>query len=81
METTIKVKVAGWVMNQIFDNSQVINVKYYEIIGGLTDEEDYHREKVYLYSALIRHPEETDAKQLFNQEVKRFENLNKQKKP
>lgn len=70
MTTTIHKKVKGSVMEQIFDKAETLSVRYYNTSD--VEDKDYDATKEYNFEIVIRHPEETDAKKLFNSAIKKF---------
>lgn len=70
METRITKKVNAALMEKIFDKSELLNIRYYNAVG--ISENDYQQDQSYNFEINIRHPEGTDAKKLFAEEVKKF---------
>jgi len=71
-------KVKGSTMDEIFENSSMLSVRWYEIIG-YDDKKDWNPKTSYKFRIIVRHPEESDAKTLFNEEIERVETLCKTK--
>lgn len=65
METYIKKKLEGRVMEALFNDSSIVNIKYFRALN-LDDESQYDRNKKYFYEIKIRHPEDSDPKILLN---------------
>lgn len=70
MTTTINQKVKGSVMEQIFDKAEKFSVRYFDAKN--VSEKDYNPEQEYEYEIVIRHPEGTSAKRLFNSAIKLY---------
>jgi len=71
MESTIIRKVKGSDMEYIFDNmSGFVNIKYYK--RHTPHHLMYDPSKTYWYNITIRHPEGTDAQQLFTDALNIF---------
>lgn len=67
METTIKRTLKGIQMEQIFDaQHENMNIKYYEALN-IDSDANYSRNKTYNFKILIRHGEDTNANQLFDE--------------
>ena len=62
METTISKRLKGEDMEIIFNNSEIVNIRYYKAI---LKEKDYFPNKTYLFEIKIRHNEEEDPEKLF----------------
>lgn len=72
METTFTKKVKGLTMEQLFNGQlETIMVKYYENLT-MTDDETFIESKVYNYRIMVRHPENSNGRDLFNAEIKRM---------
>ncbi len=70
METIIKKTVKGKVVEAVFENSKIVNIRYYEaqdVSNG------YDSDKVYTFDIKIRHNEDESPKILFNKAVKEVE--------
>jgi len=65
METYIKKKLEGRVMEALFNDSSIVNIKYFRALN-LDDESQYDQNKKYLYEIKIRHSEDSDPKILLN---------------
>ena len=70
MTTTINQKVKGSVMEQIFDKAEILSVRYYNTSD--VEDKDYDATKEYNFEIVIRHPEGTSAKRLFNSAIKLY---------
>lgn len=66
MQTTILKTVKGETMEKLFDNSNLINIRYFKAIN-LLNEEDYNPENRYKYEITIRHEENVDVDVLFEE--------------
>lgn len=75
METTIKKRIKGSVIEQIFESSNTVNVRYYNAKIG--EHQEYDSEKVYTFDVKIRHNEDEDPKQLLEQEIKNIKQTSK----
>jgi AAA15 family ATPase/GTPase len=67
-ETTITKRVKGTIIENIFDSSSDVNIRYYNAKN--VPENEYDPEKVYTFEIKIRHDEDQDAKELLNQAIK-----------
>ena len=76
METRIIKTLKGSTMEKIFNNSNVLSVRHFEAPD--MDESKYNPDAKYKYNIVVRHAEDTDAKELFQSEINRIE---KQKEP
>lgn len=76
METTIKRTVKGSIMEDIFDYSEVLSVRYYYNLT-LKEDEEFNPDKDYQYTITVRHPEGTKGGNLFDTEVRTFKNKQK----
>lgn len=76
METTIKKKVKGIIIENLFYNSgnDLFNIRYLSNLDIKSDEE-YLENKVYNYEIRIRHAENTNAKILLNKAIEKATNL------
>ncbi len=63
METTIRKKVKGSTMVNLFDSSELVNIRYYKAKNNLK-EEDYNENESYLYEIKIRHNEDENPEKL-----------------
>lgn len=83
MTSEVRAYVPGWVVEKLFENSDYgVNVRYYQTLN--TDgKEHYHSEEYYHFSLIIRHPEGTNAVDLFDEAVFQLKNeyLQTQTKP
>jgi hypothetical protein len=52
-------------MEAIFENSKICNVRNYTVTNLVSDE-TYNRKNKYKFEILIRHPERTNAEDIFN---------------
>jgi hypothetical protein len=75
METTITKTVKGQTMEQLFDRSDLVNIKHYTA-ADLENENEYNPKTNYMYKILVRHPENTDANVLFEEARFKIENMN-----
>ena len=64
METTITKAVKGATMNRLFAKSNEVNIRYFKALN-LKNDNDYNPKRIYNFEITIRHPEGTDAKQIF----------------
>lgn len=69
METIIQKRVKGSSMEWLFDNStDLLMVKFFTNLS-LKDDEEFDGSKYYRYKITLRHPEGTDANELFNEAI------------
>jgi hypothetical protein len=68
MHTTITKRLKGAIMENIFDSSDIVNVRYYNAKN--VSDNDYDPEKVYTFEIKIRHNEDEEPKQLLEQAIK-----------
>ena len=69
MITTIKRKVKGWKMEQLFDNSpNNFMIKYFRAIN--TAYSDYDPQKTYCYEIILRHNEDINIRYEFYNAIK-----------
>ena len=69
MQTTIKASVQGKQMEQIFNNCEEFSVRLYTPLNLIGK---YNSNATYYYEIVIRHMENTDANELFAEELKRI---------
>jgi len=69
METTITKRLKGTIMENIFDSSDIVNVRYYKNLN-LFFNALYDPEKNYTFEIKIRHNEDQEPKQLLEQAIK-----------
>lgn len=66
METTIKRQLKGVQMEQLFDaQHEQFMIKFYNA-QGIKNDEQYNRSKVYNFEIIIRHADNENAEQLFD---------------
>lgn len=63
METTIRKKIKGAIMETIFESDENCNVRYFT---NNDDVNDFDPEKKYMYTIVIRHSENENPKELLN---------------
>lgn len=68
METTIYKTAKASVVEKVFDESEVISIRMYEALNCNNNERCNPGSK-YKYKMLIRHPEGTNASELFDIEA------------
>lgn len=68
METTITKRQKGAIMENIFDSSDIVNIRYYDAKNIHAN--DYDPDKVYTFEIKIRHNEDQEPKQLLEQAIK-----------
>ncbi len=70
METTIIKRVKGSTMEKLFDNPEIINIRYFKAKIDF-DKIKYNENSSYFYELKIRHNENEDAEILFENAVKK----------
>ena len=70
METTIKKRVKGAIVEAIFKSDKNCNIRYYSAINA----ENYDPENVYTFEINIRHGIDQDPKELLETAIKNFNN-------
>jgi hypothetical protein len=71
METTIRKSLKGVEMEIMFETQhEKINIKFYEN-SSMKEDDEFRLLKTYKYKLLIRHPEGTDASQLFDEALEK----------
>jgi hypothetical protein len=71
MTTTFKMIVLGAAMEHLFDNATDFSVRFYENLT-IKEDEEFNEDKKYKYNIIIRHPEETNGKELFVKAISEF---------
>ena len=70
METTFTKKVKGGIIETIFDNStEDFSIRFFNCLESV---ENWDENKTYKYKIIIRHSENTDARKLLSEEIKRL---------
>lgn len=72
MKTTIVKRIEGRVMELLFDDTSLINVRYFKATD-LEDEVDYDPQEYYTYEIKIRHPEDENAENILSQAINEVE--------
>ena len=68
METTIKKRVKGSIVEAIFESDKNCNIRYYSAKNA----ENYDPENVYTFEINIRHSEDQDPKELLETAINNF---------
>ena len=71
MESTITKKVKGLIMENLFDNPDLINIRYFKN-KTLKLEEDFNKEYEYTYEIKIRHNSKENPKNLLDEAIKKL---------
>lgn len=80
METRLTKTVKGSTMEAMFNNCETFSIKHFKALD-LPSEEEYDENYCYKYEFVMRHPENTGANLLFENERFRIENLSEPQKP
>ena len=70
METFVNKKLKGSVMENIFESSKTVNVRYYEAKNA----DNYDPNEIYTFEIKVRHNEDEDPKELLNKAIKEQKN-------
>ncbi len=69
MESTIIKTLKGATMESLFDNSEIVHIKYFRALN-LKSEDDFNPNSKYKYEIRVRHSETEDVNLLFEKAKK-----------
>jgi len=70
METLLRKRIKGTIIENIFESDKNCNIRYYNALNA----ENYDPERFYTFEIKIRHNEDQDPKELLETAIKNLKN-------